>query len=203
MIQATDMNPLMKLEFVKMTIRTKAIEISMRLRKKENKELRHLNDQILQNSDSLKRYTDENSLKIITRELKKCKQDRDRILQRQGESLSIKAKTRWYNEGERSNKYFLNLLKRNNESSEMIKLNINGIVTTTEIRKGVTEFYTELYNNSNNIDIDIDFLNEMFTVQQYVQDNIHAFITLDEMWNTIKSIRATTLGPDVICNLYI
>jgi len=51
MIQATDMNPHMKLEFAKMTIRTKAIEISMRLRKKENNKLRDLNDQISQNSE--------------------------------------------------------------------------------------------------------------------------------------------------------
>jgi len=50
------------------------------------------------------------------------------ILQRLGESLSMKAKTRWYNEGKRSNNCFLHLLKRNNESSEMSKLNINGIV---------------------------------------------------------------------------
>ena len=58
------------------------------------------------------------------------------------------AKTRWYNQSKRSNKYFLNLLKINNDSSEMSKLNIIGIVTTnmTEIRKGVTEYYTELYN---------------------------------------------------------
>ena len=71
------------------------------------------------------------------------------------------AKTGWYNESERSNKYFLNLLKINNDSSEMSKLNINGVITTneTEIRKGVLEFYTELYNNGNNIDIDNDFLN--------------------------------------------
>ncbi len=117
----------------------------------------------------------------------------------------MKAKTRWYNEGERSNKYFLNLLKRNNKSSEMSKLNINGVITTndTEIRKGVTEFHTELYKNGKNIDIDNDFLNEMLTVQQHFQDNIHAPITLDEMWNTIKSIRATTPGPDSISNLYI
>ena len=56
----------------------------------------------------------------------------------------MKAKTRWYKEGERSNKYFLNQLKKNNESSKMSKLNINGIVTTNEaeIIKGVTEFYT-------------------------------------------------------------
>jgi hypothetical protein len=114
MIQAINMNPHMKLEFANMTIRTKAIEIGMRLRKKENNELRDLNDQISQNSELLKRYTDENSLNIITRELENCKQERDMILQRQGESLSMKSKTRWYNEGEWSNKYFLNLLKRNN-----------------------------------------------------------------------------------------
>jgi hypothetical protein len=47
----------------------------------------------------------------------------------------MKAKTRWYNEGERSNKYFLNLLNRNNESSEMSKLNINSRVTTKEAEK--------------------------------------------------------------------
>ena len=46
MTQAADMNPHMKLEFAKMTVRTKGIEISMRLRKKENNELRDLNDQI-------------------------------------------------------------------------------------------------------------------------------------------------------------
>jgi hypothetical protein len=49
------MNPQMKLEFAKITIRTKATEISMRLRKKEKNELRDLNDQISQNSELLKR----------------------------------------------------------------------------------------------------------------------------------------------------
>ena len=148
MTQAADMNPHMKLEFAKKTVRNKGIEISMSLRKKENNELRDLNDQIRQNSELLKRYNDENSLNIITTDVEKCKQERDIILQRQGESLSMIAKTRWYNQSERSNKYFLNLLKINNDSSEMSKLNINGIVTTnkTEIRKGVTEYYTELYN---------------------------------------------------------
>ena len=53
MIQAIDKNPHMRLEFAKMTIRTKAIEISMRLRKKENNELRDINDQISQNSNLL------------------------------------------------------------------------------------------------------------------------------------------------------
>jgi hypothetical protein len=93
MIQAANMNPHMKLEFAKMTIRTKAIEISLRLRMKENSELRDLNDQICQNSDLLKRYTDQNSLNIITRELEKCKQERDMKLQRQRRKLVNESKT--------------------------------------------------------------------------------------------------------------
>jgi len=48
----------------------------------------------------------------------------------------------------------------------MSKLNIFGIIATNEsdIRKGVTEFYKELYNNGNNININNDSLNDMFTV---------------------------------------
>ncbi len=42
MTQTANMNPHMKLEFAKMTIRTKAIEINMTLRKKENTQLRDL-----------------------------------------------------------------------------------------------------------------------------------------------------------------
>jgi hypothetical protein len=50
MTHATDMNPHMTLEFAKMTIRTTAIGISMRLREKENNELWDLNDPIIKNS---------------------------------------------------------------------------------------------------------------------------------------------------------
>jgi hypothetical protein len=112
MMQTTDMDPHTKLEFAKMTIRTKAIKINMRLRKKENTELKDLNDQISRNTELLQTQIDDNNLNTITRELEECKQKRDIILQRQGENLSMKAKTRWYNEGEKSNKYFLNLLKK-------------------------------------------------------------------------------------------
>ncbi len=64
----------------------------------------------------------------------------------------------------------------------MTKLNINGMITTNEneIRTGVTEFYMELFNNGTDVNIDNNFLMEMFEVQQHFQDNIHAPITLDE-----------------------
>ncbi len=60
---------------------------------KENSELRDLNFQICQNSDLLKRYTDQNNLNIITRELDKCKQERDMKLQRRRRKLVNESKT--------------------------------------------------------------------------------------------------------------
>ena len=40
----------------------------------------------------------------------------------------------------------------------------------------------------------------MLTVEQ---ENIHTHITLNQTWNTIKSVRANTPGPDGISNLYV
>ena len=87
----------------------------------------------------------------------------------------------------------------------MGKLNINGIETTDEnaIRNGITDFYTELFNNQNDIEINRDFFKEMFTVQYQHQDGIHTPIALDKMWSTKKSVRAQTPELDSISNLYI
>jgi hypothetical protein len=129
----------------------------------------------------------------------------DRILQEQGRLLANKAKSRWYNEGERSNKYFLNLLKRRGDKQEMRQLQIDGTIISdeTEIRSHVTTFYNDLYNNTHPVDIDATFLNEMFTVDELHQRTISAPITLAELWAALKGVRATTPGPDGISNAYL
>ena len=97
MTQTTLMEPHTRLEFAKMTIHTKNIDISLRLRKKYNNTLKNLNDQINKSNKLRKKYTDENSLYILTTGLERCKQERDMILQNQGGNPSMKAKTRCYN----------------------------------------------------------------------------------------------------------
>ena len=91
------MEPHTRLELAKMTIHTKNIDISLRLRKKDNNTLKNLNDQINKSIKLRKKYTDENSLYILTTGLERCKQERDMILQNQGGNPSMKAKTRCYN----------------------------------------------------------------------------------------------------------
>jgi len=44
--------------------------------------------------------------------------------------IIIRARARWYEQGAKSTKYFLNLEKRNHIKKHMAKLNINGLVIT-------------------------------------------------------------------------
>jgi hypothetical protein len=150
-----------------MTIRTKALEIMARRRKAENKRLLEIDSEITENMRLLTIYLDPYSNNILTTELEQLNHEREGILKRQGEKLASRAKTKWYNEGERSNKYFLNLLKRQSERSEMKSLMINGLEVKdpNDIRMSVTEFYRQLYNkDESTLATDDGFFDEMFKV---------------------------------------
>jgi hypothetical protein len=76
------------------------------LRNKTSAELTELGEDIERNTMLLSQYTDINSRIMQTQELEIQVTCRDAILQEQGEKLASLARTRWYNEGEKSNKYF-------------------------------------------------------------------------------------------------
>ncbi len=193
-------NPHKKLEFAKMSIRTKAIDIMARKRKKEYLLLKELNMDIERNTRLLTVYTDADSQNLLQTELDNAINQRNVILSNQGEKLASMAKTKWYNEGEGSNKYFLNLLKRQGNRNEMSELTVNGQVINEPkvITQHVTEFYNKLYNHGRNTNICDSFFANMFTVDVAVNDNISREITIDELWQTLRPLRATTPGPDGI-----
>ena len=65
-----------------------------------------------------------------------------------GERHANKQKTEWYNEGERSNKYFLGILKILANQGKLMELVVNGQLTEdeSEIENHVKTFYKDLYN---------------------------------------------------------
>ncbi len=202
---AEDMNPHMMLEYTKMTIRTKALDIMARSGRAMVSEVNTLNDDINTNITLLSRYTDVNSQLILTHDIENATIRKNAILQDQGEKLALRAKTRWYNEGEKSNKYFLNLLKRQNERNEMRTLHIDGVDVTDEkiIQQTLQSFYHDLYNKGEMHNIDGSFLDNMFTVEDQVNVAIGVPLTLTELWDNLRGLRATTPGPDGISNTYI
>ena len=81
------------------------------------------------------------------------------------ESLIIQSRCRWYEQGEKSTKYFLNLVKRNKTRTTMTKLQRdNGDITTDmkEILKAQMEFYQTLYSETSSKTVD--------DIKTYLQD---------------------------------
>ena len=84
------------------------------------------------------------------------------------EGIIIRSPARWYEHGERSSKYFLNLEKRNHVKKHIRKLDINGFLTTDPLKilNEQKRFYQELYqsinrtsNNGERISLFLDNLN--------------------------------------------
>jgi hypothetical protein len=89
--------------------------------------------------------------------------------------------------------------------SEMDTLIINGVETSDQklIKEHVQDFYQKLYSHGRATNIDATFLNHMFEVDDDQNDVIKAEITLNELWQTLKGLKATTPGPDGISNAYL
>jgi endonuclease/exonuclease/phosphatase (EEP) superfamily protein YafD len=202
---ATNMNPHMKLEFAKMSVRTITLSSMKRERSRETTELNEINNDITVNMGLLTRVHSPEDSRLLTIELETLNTRKEQILQAQGTKLAQYAKSRWYNEGEKSNKYFLNLLKRRTQNNDMSRLMIDGSIVTDEaqIRTEVTRFYSELYNSTNMVENPDHLLRNMFTVAPNDSNYISQPLTLEELWLNLKNTKATTPGPDGMSNIYL
>jgi hypothetical protein len=200
------MTPQLKLEFAKMTIRTKALEIIACNRVKLENRLTEIESEIKNYMELLTRYTDADSQNIIVTELESLNLMRNNIKSEQGAKLALRAKTKWYNEGEGSNKYFLNMLKRRGQVNDMNELTVEGnnVVTESGIRQAVTNYYSQLYKRDlRDLEEDNNFFQHMFQVGPADKNGIDAPIQLGELWETLNPTKATTPGPDRISNTYL
>ena len=113
-------------------------------------------------------------------------------------------KSRWYQEGEKGTKYFLNLQKSKGKKLELGSLIVEGSITedSNKIDKAIESFYKNLYEkgdskieNKNKIS---DFLNN---IKEISADNISMIdteITVMELYNTLSSCADSAPGPDGI-----
>jgi hypothetical protein len=188
-----------------MTVRTITLAIMKRERQREATALAEINEDIVTYTRLLTRTLSPADVRTITVELENLNHQKEQILQTQGTKLAQFAKSRWYNDGEKSNKYFLNLLKRRSHNNEMDQLVVNGTLLTNpqQIRTEVTNFYKELYNSTEMVENSDHLLRNMFTVTNDENTYMARPITLDELWANFKNTKATTPGPDGMSNTYL
>ena len=135
-------------DWIKYNIRAHAIQFSKR-HAKERSEL----EIVLQNDYTVasQKY-ESNPCDSNSNQLTAAKEKLELFYEQKTKGIIIRARACWHEHGERSNKYFLNLEKRNYVKKHMRKLNINESITTDPfvILSEQKRFYQDLYTSINN-----------------------------------------------------
>ena len=190
-------NPHQKLDFVKMMLRSKTLELrQMRKFAGSCDSIREEINSIaltspLSASDSLKI----DSLKLRLHELEEA----------EAESLRIKAGVRWREEGEKSTSYFLAKFKARSEGAVMHSLNLGTRIVTGSklILSAVKQFYKCLYNERRPEKLDdATFLDNFFAhcprLDREQQAIMARPLELEELKEALKSCSDSAPGLDGI-----
>ena len=199
----TNMNPHQKLEYLKVMIRSIALEIAAEEKKKSEAEHKNLKEEINFWQSAFENSQSELYRQLSVSNLNELTAKRDEYLNKRGEFLSNRNKSKWYQEGERSTKYFLNLQKSKGRKTEMSELIIDGmdINDREEINKYVESFYKTLYEKGDKNEINRDELDAFVDIEPLSQEKINKMeidITKDDLLKTLKSCSDSSPGPDGI-----
>jgi len=132
----------MRLKVLKTSLRTILGECVKNRYRSENEELDRIWMKLI--SEMVRRGSVPlHSLKRSKEEIEQLFIQRNAILERKCEALASKAKTKWFHEGERLNKYFLKLLRRKDAMIEKETLETDTGMTKnwTDIKKKITVLY--------------------------------------------------------------
>ena len=131
----------LKWEWLKYKIRLFATEFSKKLVRSKKDRIDILTDELRKLEVDI---TENNSEQI-----KLKRQEVEQLMSEKTEGIILRSKVRWYEQGEKSTKYFYNLEKRNHQKKTMKKLNVNGIITEDpkKILEEQRNFYEDLYTS--------------------------------------------------------
>jgi len=114
---------------------------------------------------------------------------------------SFKATVNWYEYGEKSNKFFLNLNKFKSKQKLIASMK-NGdkqYIGQPEVMGGITNFYRDLYSNKLLPESqDPNFFKLCPTLSEVNKNKLDDEIGLEEMLRAIKTCNETAPGPDGI-----
>ena len=202
-----DWNPAKSWEFLKVNVRSIMWEISAREKKIDNKEDEAMKEQLNKLKSNKERIcrtqgVDQAAVANIDEAILFFEGQLHNKWESKSKNLAMKAKVKWFNEGEKSNKYFLNIIKK--RQSETLLTNLNwegrGAATQGEIQDLVVDFYSELYQERTDLNTDYEsfFSPDTPKLSDEDRERMDEDVTLDEITATLKSCCDTAPGPDGI-----
>ena len=79
----------------------------------------------------------------------------ERFYDKKTVSIIVSSRARWHEHGEKSNKYSLNLEKRNHTRKHIRKLSLCGVITTDHklILNSASDYYKKMYSSKSNLSL--------------------------------------------------
>ena len=180
--------------------------------KKRIKEVAISVSKIIASESNREMHTLENRLKFLndrdiqSSELNSVKDELRKLHEKRGEGSKIRSRIKWWEEGERSTRYFHNLEKRQGKDklwSEMVGENGQMVYGTKDIQNKQVEFYKNLYTSEKAEDISLEydyFLNDLdrkLSLESKV--SLDSEITMKELTKALSLMKNNkSPGPDGI-----
>ena len=136
-------------DWIKYNIRLYSIDYSKR-RAKANREEEERMQKKYQDAQA---YFEQHPCVETRKVLEECKMELERFYDNKTEGIIVRSRARWHEHGEKSNKYFLNLEKRNHMRKHIRKLSLCGVITTDhkQILNSASDYYKKLYSTKSNL----------------------------------------------------
>jgi hypothetical protein len=189
-----------KLEFLKTGLRMVVGEVIKQRNKREREELESIQTEL----ERKMTYSGTISLRAMEAKLNEIEilfARRNSILEAKCETMAAKAKTKWFHEGEKSSKYFLNIIRKRGAVTDINELEVNGSVITneSEIKAEVSAFYKNLYEQGGNVsNIDQNFFTHVNKIPVEVANALTTPLLENEILHTLKTCSDSAPGPDGI-----
>ena len=150
-------------DWIKYNIRVHAIRHS----KQKAMERKEKETNLQREFEKAKQIFDSDPNDINANALNSTKEKLELLYEQKIQGIIIRARARWWEHGEKSTKYFLNLEKRNHVKKHVRKLKISGSIVTEpfNILSEEKHFYQKLYRTSKNNNADNPQATELFSVE--------------------------------------
>ena len=200
-----DWNPHLKLDYAKMCIRTVVEKIQADRKVREKTEEDYLNVELDIAIKSLEARTlpSRERLELIDL-IESLRNRKQELIEVKGKRLAEKLGSKWYNEGEKSTKYFLRIMNRVNPDKFGLLEADSGEVLVDEkaISEEIVTYHKALYENYDkeklNVNTDDSFFDEIAGLTPDEERAVSEPITLEELAKTLATCCDSAPGPDGI-----
>ena len=196
-------DPHMKLEFLKVCIRTTAEKVQAERKRTEQREEDLINNDLNEAIMVLEiEGLAEARTNALIEQIEDLRIRKAVLIEEKGKRLAERLGSKWYNEGEKSTRYFMRLLNRSapDDFKKILRDNGTTAAEPDEVTEEIRTFYKKLYEDFEVIEESNDqtFFDNISPISDDADREISRPINLDELRATLQSCKDSAPGPDGI-----